>query len=124
MEYTLLDGINGKRAEKDLPALQLDPTLCALAQIRAYECTESFAHTRPDGRNGYSVLTDYEYDIWSDYSQRIHHGSSGLSSGTILKGWMYNPDFSADILSENFTHLGIGVYEQNGLTYIVCFFTA
>jgi uncharacterized protein YkwD len=122
LEYALLDGINGKRAEKALDPLNLDPTLCALAGIRAYECTESFTQTRPDGRSGYSVLTDYGYAVWSDFSQRLHYGSSGFSSGTVLKGWMYNPDFSADILGDTFSHIGIGVYHCDGLIYIVCFF--
>ena len=122
LEYALLDAINSKRAEQELAPLTLDPTLCALGRIRAYECTESFTQTRPDGRSGYSVLTDYGYGIWSSFSQRLHYGTSGLSSGTVLKGWMYNPDFSADIFSPDFTHMGIGVYEQDGLSYIVCFF--
>ena len=114
--------MNSKRAENGLGPLSLDPTLCALARIRAYECTESFTQTRPDGTSGRSVLTDYGYDIWPALSQRIHCGTSGLSASTIIKGWMYNSDFSADILSVDFTHLGIGIYELDGLTYLVCFF--
>ena len=122
MEYALLDGINGKRAEHSLEPLVLDATLCALARIRAYECSESFTQIRPDGRNAYSVLTDYGYAIWSNFSQCLHHGTAGLGPSTIIKGWMYNTDFSNDILCEDFTHIGIGVYKLEGLTYIVCFF--
>lgn len=122
LEYSLLDGINSQRADAGLDPLSLDHTLCALAAIRAYECSESFSLTRPDGRSGYSVVTDYGYAVWSDFSQRIHYGSAGLSAGAIVKGWMYTDDFSANILSGGFTHIGIGVYTTGGITYIVCFF--
>ena len=122
LEYSLLDAINAKRAASSLSPLAMDSTLCALATIRAYECTENFSHTRPDGRGAFTVLSDYGYYIWSHLRERIHCGTSGLSAGTLVKGWMYNEDFSANILSEQFTHMGIGVYENGGTTYIVCFF--
>lgn len=121
LEYALVDTINGKRAENELAPLTLDSTLSALARIRAYEC---FTHSRPDGRSAYSVLTDYSYAFWSDFSQQIHYGSAGISAGTVVKGWMYNAGFSGDILSPDYTNIGIGVYHEDGLTYIVCFFTA
>ena len=124
LEYALVDTINGKRAENELAPLTLDSTLSALARIRAYECTESFTHSRPDGRSAYSVLTDYSYAFCSDFSQQIHYGSAGISAGTVVKGWMYNAGFSGDILSPDYTNIGIGVYHEDGLTYIVCFFTA
>lgn len=124
LEYALLDSINSKREDTDVPPLALDPTLCALARIRAYECTESFSHSRPDGRSAYSVLTDYSYGFWSNFSQQIHYGSAGMSAGTIVKGWMYNAGFSEDISSADYSHMGIGVYNMDGLTYIVCFFAA
>ncbi len=124
LEYSLLDAINQKRsaAEDPVPSLTMDHTLCALAAIRAYECKDRFTHTRPDGRSAFTVLSDYGYYIWSNLSERIHQGSSGLSAGTVVKGWMYNADFSANILSGDFTHIGIGVYDTGGTTYIVCFF--
>lgn len=122
LEYALLDSINSKRAEQDLAHLSLDGTLCALARIRAYECTGSFSHSRPDGRGAFSVLSDYGYNTWSNLNERIHYGTAGLSAGTLVKGWMYTDDFSASILSGDFTHIGIGVYDHGGLTYIVCFF--
>ena len=100
----------------------MDHTLCALGAIRAYECVESFTHTRPDGRGAFTVISDYGYWIWSHLDERIHRGTTGLPSGTIVKGWMYTADFSADILSPDFTHIGIGVYDNGGSTYIVCFF--
>lgn len=122
LEYSLLDAINAQRAAEGLPMLTMDATLCALAAIRSYECVENFSHIRPDGRSAFTVLSDYGYYIWSDLDERIHYGTSGLGAGTIVKGWMYNADFSASILSETYTHIGIGVYTENGLTYITCFF--
>lgn len=122
LEYSLLDAINGQRAAAELPALTMDHTLSALAAIRACECAESFSHTRPDGRGAFTVLSDHGYYIWPHLNERIHYGTSGLSSGTILKGWMRNADFSASILSADFTHIGIGVYTSGGTDHIVCFF--
>ena len=122
LEYDLLDAVNHQRRSAGLSELKIDPTLCALAAIRAYECQESFTHTRPDGRTAESVLSDYNYNIWSWVDERIHSGSTGLGAGMIVKGWMRNDSFCADILSDAFKHIGIGIYAAGDITYIVCFF--
>ena len=121
-EYALLDAVNQQRHNAGLSDLQIDPNLCALAAIRAYECEESFTHTRPDGRPAGSVLSDYSYNIWSTVDERIHSGTTGLSAGIIIKGWMQNDDFCADILSDTFQYIGIGLYINGDTTYIVCLF--
>lgn len=122
LEYSLLEAINRERNQNDLSPLTLDPTLCALSAIRSYECSKNTSHVRPNGRSGLSVLEDYDYAHWSATDERIHHGTAGLSVSIILKAWMRNTDFSADILSGVFTHIGIGTYTADSITYIVLLF--
>lgn len=124
LERELLSQLNQHRAAREipLPALTMDQTLCALSTIRAYECAQDFSQTRPDGRSGRTVLSDYGYDIWPNTSQRIHDGSTGLPASVILKAWEYNSSFSNDLFSDAYTHIGIGVWESGSRTYIVCIF--
>lgn len=43
--------VNEERAKEGLTPLSIDPKVQAAAQIRAEECEQSFSHTRPDGTN-------------------------------------------------------------------------
>ena len=122
MEHSLLDNINQERAKVGLPALTLDPTLCALSAIRACECSENFSHTRPNGSSWLTILEDYDYFIWSATDERIHQGTAGLPESIIIKGWMRNSDFSASICSESYNHIGIGIYTAGSISYIVLLF--
>ena len=122
LEYSLLDGINQERSKIELPPLALDPTLCALSAVRAYECSLDFSHTRPNGKPGYSILEEYDYAIWTVTDERNYQGSTGIPESIIIKGWMRNNSFSASILSECYTHIGIGTYTTGNITYIVLLF--
>lgn len=122
LEYSLLDALNGQRDAGQLPALTMDSTLCALAAIRAYECAENFSHTRPDGRSAYTVLSDYDYNIWSQTDEQLHCGSGDFSTSVIIRVWMNKDAFAASILSVNYTRIGIGIYTAGGYTYIACLF--
>lgn len=122
LEYSILSEINARRAEEGLPGLTMDSKLCALSAIRAYECTQSWGHTRPDGRSCFTVLSDYNYNIWSACGENLLYCSSGFSAADMVDVWMNSDGHRANILNPEFTHAGIGVYQKDGLTYIANLF--
>ena len=122
LEREILAELNARRAAEGISPLSLDSQLSALAAIRSYECTKSFSHTRPDGRDCFSVLDDYGYSGWTTVGENLLYCSSTYSVSEIVDAWMNSQGHRANILSSDFTLAGIGVYTSGGLIYVANFF--
>lgn len=122
LEHKILTEINTRRSAAGLAPLSADDMLCALSTIRAYEFTQKQSHTRPDGRDCFSVLTDYSYDKWTTLGENLLYATSTISVAEMVDAWMDSEGHRANILSEDFTHAGIGVWYQNGLIYVANLF--
>lgn len=99
------DLINDAREAEGLPALKWDSRLEQAAMRRAVECIVRFDITRPDNRDDYSVLDDYSisYDLVMEH---IARGYSDASS--FVNNFLEDKAFRADILDEEYTHIGVG----------------
>lgn len=106
---------NIEREKAGVAPLTLDPTLCAAADIRAQEIVSCFDHTRPDGRSCFTAMDDEGYSYWAA-GENIAYGSS--SAEFIVNMWMNSPGHRANILSSNFTHLGVG---KSGVYWVQMF---
>lgn len=122
LEKEVLAELNRRRTENGLPTLSMDNTLSALAAIRAYECTQTLSHTRPDGRDCYSVLSDYGYSGWVSVGENVLYGTTDYTAAQMVDAWMNSEANRANIRSADYTCSGIGIYYLNGLIYIACFF--
>ena len=92
-----------------------DATLAKAAAIRAKELAKSFSHTRPDGRNCFTVFTDL--GIATSYRGENVAYASLCSPETIIGGWMGSDGHKKNILDPRFTRIGVGYYESAGLGY-------
>ena len=110
------DLINDARGEEGLPALKWDSRLEHAAMRRAVECIVRFDINRPDNRDDYSVLDDYSisYDLAMEH---IAYGYSDASS--FVNNFLEDEAFRADILDEEYTHIGIGCVAHDGELYWV-----
>lgn len=106
--------VNIERANEGLPALTLDVKLCAAALVRAEETETLFEHTRPDGTACFSVLDDFDIDYWSA-GENIAAGY--VSPADVVAGWMNSPGHRANIMSEKFSSMGIGLYFDENSYY-------
>lgn len=102
----VLDLVNAEREKEGLPALILDEELCKAADIRSTELVELYEHTRPDGRECFSVLDD----------QGISYLSAGENIAAayttpegVVEGWMNSEGHRANILNAEFTKMGISL---------------
>lgn len=102
--------VNEERAKVGAGALTLDKEIEAAALVRAKEIEISFSHTRPDGRNFSTVLTDAGITFRSS-GENIAWGQR--SPEEVVKAWMNSEGHRANILNTNFTKIGVGYY-QNG----------
>lgn len=113
--------VNTERAKEGLSAVELDADLTAAANIRAREIRQQFAHTRPDGRNFSTVLTDNGISYWG-CGENIAYGQR--SSEEVMNGWMNSSGHRANIMNRSFKHIGVGFYQdERGVKYWVQLFT-
>ena len=107
--------VNVERAKAGLPALKMDKTLQAAALARAKETVRSFSHTRPNGSSCFTILG--EYGIRYRFAgENIAYGQR--SPEEVVTAWMNSEGHRANIMSPNFTTIGIGYYQAaNGIKY-------
>ncbi len=110
LEYReeVLKLVNEERKKNNLSPYKLNTTLCRRADIRAAELVENFSHQRPDGTDCFTVIDDILY--WYA-GENIAAGYS--TPEAVVGGWMGSPGHRANILSSEYTEIGIGVVYDN-----------
>lgn len=99
--------VNQARSEHGASSLSLDSKLCDAANKRAQEIATKFSHTRPDGRDCFTVLDEFGVSCYG-CGENIAMGSSSASS--IFNMWMNSSGHRANILNSSFRYIGIGKY--------------
>jgi len=118
----LIDETNQQRVANDLPDLQVSPLLTAAAQDKANdEATKGyFAHTSPQGLTPWYWFQQVGYNF--DYAGE-NLAVNFSDSQDVTTAWMNSPEHRANILSTDFTQIGMataqGVYEGQETTFVV-----
>lgn len=113
--------VNNQRRANGLNELYLDAKLCEAAQLRAYECSLYYSHTRTDGT---SCSTAIPSNLSGHTGENIAAGTYGyFDSATVMKKWMESPGHRANILNSDFRTIGIGEFVCNGYTFWAQLFT-
>ena len=97
---------NTERQKAGLTALTATEELTAAASVRASELTELFSHKRPNGKSCFTVYGEYNV-LYRAAAENIAAGQRTPEEA--IESWMNSPGHKANILSEKFGHIGIGV---------------
>lgn len=111
----IFDLTNQIRAQNGLGKLAYADDLQDAADTRAYECSISFSHTRPDGSSCHSVVEDMDYYVTGE-NLAMADRPIALAE-IIMSKWMTSKGHRANILLPEFTKLAVGVYEKNDVVY-------
>lgn len=103
--------VNIERAKEGLSALTMDERLCQAALIRAAEIGKYFSHTRPDGTSCFTVLKELGIS-YSYCGENIAGGQR--TPAAVVEGWMNSPGHRANIMSANFSKIGVGYLPSGG----------
>lgn len=106
--------VNEERAKAGVSALTMSQELVAPANKRAKEIKESFSHTRPDGTEWSTVLSEYNVNVGAAGENIAYNYNTPEE---VMDAWMNSTGHRANILNASFHHIGIGVYEVNGTVY-------
>ncbi len=111
----IINLVNKERRAKGLPELTADNAkLTKAANTRAVEQAELFSHTRPDGSKWSTVLSEYGIKYGSA-GENVAYGQR--TPEEVMNAWMNSSGHRANILSEAFNEIGVGVYYKNGTYY-------
>ena len=113
--------VNAERAKQGLSALTVSTKVQQAAQTRAGELKTSFSHTRPSGASCFTALTEAGVS-YTRAGENIAYGQS--SPAAVVQAWMNSSGHRANILSRDFTTIGVGYTVVNGTAYWSQFFTA
>lgn len=101
----VLELVNRERAKCGVAPLRLSDDLMDGAAIRARELSVLYSHTRPDGKEFWTVLGRKENVYLGE------NASAGDSTPeSVVAGWMNSPGHRANILNPHFAELGVGYY--------------
>lgn len=103
--------VNVERANAGLAPLAKNGAVCQAAEVRASEIGVSFSHTRPDGRNCFTVFEEFGIS-YTACGENIAAGHP--TPEAVVQGWMNSPGHRANILNEDFEEIGVGVKNVNG----------
>lgn len=111
--YQVLNIVNQRRAENGLSPLTMDKDLLDAAMLRAAEITIKFSHTRPSGQSCDTV----SYKV---YGENIAYGYG--TPDDVMKAWMNSTGHRENILTADYTSIGVGCFYKNGTYYWVQLF--
>lgn len=106
--------VNEARADAGLNPVYAAPLLYDAAEVRAIESVEKFSHYRPDSTLFNTVLDEYQF-FYSGAAENIAAGNS--TPEATFEQWKNSPDHWSSIMNPSYTHMGVGVYYEEGTEY-------
>lgn len=116
LEYAVLDAVNAYRIGAGAAALSLDSGLSGIAALRAREVKQVWSHSRPDGRDFATALSDYGYGYAMAAENLVY--ANDPDAQAMVDKWMSSDSNSGSLLNGSFTTAGIGVYQSGDVTYL------
>jgi uncharacterized YkwD family protein len=108
----VIDLTNAQRAKNGLPALQHDTKLSGVAQKKSLDMAQNnyFSHTSPTYGSPFDMMRDFGV-TYRTAGENIAQGQR--TPQEVVNAWMNSAGHRQNILSTNFTHIGVG-YEKSG----------
>ncbi|MFP7298769.1 CAP domain-containing protein [Neobacillus niacini] len=110
-EQKVVDLTNQERAKNGLPALKVDLTLSKMAREKSRDMSANgyFSHTSPTYGS--------PFDMMKKYGITYRYAGENIAMGQrtpeeVVKAWMNSEGHKKNILSPNFTHIGVGYVSQ------------
>jgi uncharacterized protein YkwD len=122
IEQTIFNLVNELREEKDLAQVQANDMLKAGAIIRAQESAETFAHTRPNGTEPFTVLNEgeiiYNYrTVGENLAMATYFLEDDEMAQFIFDGWVESEGHYETMVNPKFEEVGIGVHFDGEIIY-------
>lgn len=117
LEREILDAVNELRRVENLNVLTEDALLSDMACTRSRELAVSWSHTRPDGREYTSLAEDFGWGGVLE-AELLAYISGGEDGTAVVEKWAGAQKQRSLLLNSGTGCAGIGVWRENGVTYI------
>ncbi len=116
--------VNELRRSKGLHELKRNASLDRAAEVRARELDEYFSHTRPNGTDPYTAMTEYGYDYtYAAENIAYNEGYPVETMGeNFFNSWKNSPPHYESMISPKSKEIGIGMYSIGDTWYAVQLF--
>jgi uncharacterized YkwD family protein len=108
----VIDLTNAQRSKNGLPALKADTQLNSVAQKKSLDMQQKnyFSHTSPTYGSPFDMMRDFGV-TYKSAGENIAQGQR--TPQEVVTAWMNSEGHRKNILSSNFTHIGVG-FEETG----------
>lgn len=116
-EQKVVELVNVERQKAGLPALKLDAAISNVARIKSKDMADNnyFAHQSPTYGSAGDMLSKFGIK-WSAWGENIASGQK--TPEAVVTAWMNSSGHRANILSSNYSRIGVGyVTNSNGTPY-------
>ncbi|SES90175.1 uncharacterized protein, YkwD family [Salinibacillus kushneri] len=110
-EQEVVDLTNQEREKQGLAPLKIDKELSKVAREKSRDMAENnyFSHNSPNYGSPFNMMKSYGI-TYRTAGENIAKGQR--TPEEVVNGWMNSEGHRANILNENFTHIGVGYVEQ------------
>ncbi|MFD1039968.1 CAP domain-containing protein [Virgibacillus byunsanensis] len=110
-EQEVVDLTNAERAEQGLSPLKVDTELSKVAREKSRDMAENnyFAHNSPNYGSPFDMMNEFGVS-YRTAGENIAKGQR--SPEEVVNAWMNSEGHRANILHENFSHIGVGFVEK------------
>lgn len=109
----VLNLVNIERRKYNLSDLSWDASMKKAADVRAKELETVFQHSRPNGSSCFIIFDEMNIS-YMGCAENIAYGYA--TPAEVVNGWMNSPGHKANILTPEYTKLGVGYYVGNNKT--------
>ncbi|MCR8846811.1 CAP domain-containing protein [Rossellomorea sp. SC111] len=111
-EQKVVELTNQERAKQGLPALKVDAELSKVARekSRDMQANNYFSHTSPTYGSPFDMMKQFGIQ-YSSAGENIAMGQQ--TPEEVVQAWMNSEGHRKNIMSSNYTHIGVG-YVENG----------
>ena len=112
-EQQVVTLVNAERAKYGLAALTLDETLCSYARVKSQDMHDQsyFSHTSPTYGSPFDMMRAFGVS-YRTAGENIAMGYA--TPAAVVEAWMNSEGHRANILSANYTTLGVGYVADGG----------
>ncbi len=114
-EWEQLYLTNRERLKQNLQPVSTFIKITQAARVRSKETVSNFSHIRPDGSSCFTALNQANVP----YSWAGENIAAGCGTPMVATtAWMNSAGHRQNILTSQYTHLGVGYYNQPGSQYV------
>lgn len=115
MEDEVIRLVNVERAKQGLPALKKNWEVARVARYKASDMATNhyFSHTSPKYGSPFNMMEDFNIRF-SAAGENIAMGQK--TAAAVMQAWMNSPGHRSNILSRNYTQIGVGAAKNSSGT--------